>query len=103
METTLCSYELKGTKFMYELNEQELEQVAGGTSSFSLNLGTQAGANGGFQADHGIGVTSAVTGSTFTSAGSNSFAATRTFAAGSDVIAVSSAASTGGLTINASH
>jgi bacteriocin-like protein len=86
---------------MRELNEQELNQVAGG-NGFSFNYGTQAQAGGDVSAKHGVVYTSSVTDSSLNHYGSNSFAANKSFAAGYKVAADSSAASTSGLTISAS-
>jgi bacteriocin-like protein len=86
---------------MRELNEQELNQVAGG-SSINFNYGTQATANGGAGAAFGVAGSSSITDSSLGYLGSNSFAANKSFAAGYGIGANSSATSTSGLTISAS-
>jgi hypothetical protein len=84
---------------MRELNEQELEQVAGG--SFNLNWGTQAQAVGDAGAKWGYASSKSVTNSVHVGGFSKSFAANSSFAIGHDVGVDSSAASTSGLTISA--
>jgi bacteriocin-like protein len=84
---------------MRELNEQELNQVAGGFS-INYNHGTQAQANGGAVAYAGVAGSSSVTGSQYGYHGSSSFAANKSFAAGYGVGVSSSAASTAGTTIS---
>jgi hypothetical protein len=84
---------------MRELNEQELEQVAGG--SFNLNWGTQAQAYGSASAKCGYASSKSVTNSVHYGDYSKSFAANSSFAVGHDVSASSAAASTSGLTISA--
>jgi hypothetical protein len=82
---------------MRELNEQELEQVAGG---FSFNYGTQAQSTGTAVAGFGSAVSRSVTNSTYTPGFSDSFAANKSIAWGSVVGATSSAASTSGITVS---
>jgi hypothetical protein len=84
---------------MRELNEQELNQVAGGFS-IDYNHGTQAQADGTAIAGLGVAGSSSVTGSTYGYHGSSSFAANKSFAAGLLVGAQSSAASTAGTTVS---
>jgi bacteriocin-like protein len=90
---------MKGTKIMRELNEQELNQVAGGFS-INYNHGTQAQAGGIAGAVVGVAGSSSVTGSQYGYHGSSSFAANKSFAAGLLVGASSNAASTGGTTVS---
>jgi bacteriocin-like protein len=84
---------------MRELNEQELNQVAGGFS-INYNHGTQAQADGTAIAGLGVAGSSSVTGSSYGHHSSSSFAANKSFAAGLFVGAQSSAASTAGTTIS---
>ena len=84
---------------MRELNEQELNQVAGGFS-INYNHGTQAQAGGVAVAGLGVAGSSSVTGSQYGYHGSSSFAANKSFAAGVLVGVQSSAASTAGTTIS---
>ena len=86
---------------MRELNEQELNQVAGGFG-INFNYGTQAQAGGGAQAVLGVAKSSSITSSSLDTHGAHSFAANKSFAAGVGVVAESNAASTSGLTISAS-
>ncbi len=84
---------------MRELNEQELEQVAGGSIFF--NYGTTAAADGGASAKLGHAGSSSVTGSKLGHHGSSSFAANSSWASGYKVSAESQAQSSSGLTISA--
>ena len=86
---------------MRELNEQELNQVAGGFS-INFNYGTQAQAGGNAGAAVGAATSSSVTNSSLRPWGSNSFAANQSAASGYGIGANSSATSTSGLTISAS-
>ncbi len=86
---------------MRELNEQELEQVAGGHSIF-LNYGTTAAADGAASAKFGHAGSSSVTASQLSHHGSSSFAANSSWASGYKVAAGSEAQSSSGLTIAAS-
>lgn len=88
---------------MRELNEQELDQVAGGSGgglSINFNHGTQATASGGASADSGVAFSSSVTGSKLDHHGSSSFAANKSFAAGCNIVVISSASSTSGKTLS---
>jgi hypothetical protein len=73
----------KGSKTMIELNEQELEQVAGGT----YHYGSHADSNGGATADYGIAKSSTYSSSTVSVAYgySTSSAGTKSSAVGYDV------------------
>ncbi len=86
---------------MRELNEQELNQVAGGFS-INFNYGTQAQSAGAAQATFGGASSSSVTDSSLGYHGSNSFAANKSTAFGYQPLVESDAASTSGLTISAS-
>ena len=86
---------------MRELNEQELNQVAGGSGfSFNYNHGTQAQAGGDAGAKYGVAYSSSVTDSSLNHHGSNSYAANTSVAAGYKVGVDSSASSTSGKTIS---
>ncbi len=87
---------------MRELNEQELNQVAGGFG-INFNYGTQAQAGGDAGAKYGVAYSSTVTDSSLNHHGANSYAANTSFAAGYKVGASSNAASTAGLTISAGN
>ena len=89
---------------MRELNEQELNQVAGGTGfNFNYNHGTQAQAGGAAAAGIGLAGTQSITGSSLNGNGAHSFAANKSFAVGIVAVAESNAASTSGTTISLSN
>lgn len=87
---------------MRELNEQELDQVVGGSHHKHSNYGTQATAGGGASADHGIAYSQSFTQSVYTHGVSESFAANVSFAFGDNAQAFSYASAGSGVTASAS-
>jgi bacteriocin-like protein len=88
---------------MRELNEQELDQVVGGSGhGWNHNHGTQATAGGGASADYGFAFSQSVTESIHSHGVSESFAANVSFAIGKNAQAYSYASSSGGATSAAS-
>lgn len=83
---------MKGIKIMRELNEQELEQVAGG-SGWAFSYGANEQASGGAIAGNGIAFSQSFTASTHGPAFSSSVAANKSFAFGSNALVQSQASS----------
>ncbi len=86
---------------MRELNEQELDQVVGGSGGghgWNFNHGTQATAGGGASADYGFAFSQSVTESIYSHGVSESFAANVSFAVGKNAQAYSYASSSSGVT-----
>ena len=88
---------------MRELNEQELEQVSGGSGhKWNFNHGTQAVAGGGASADKGFAFSESITESIYSHGISESFAANISFAFGKNAQASSYASSGSGVTASGS-
>src|SRR5450759_5174491 len=82
----------KDFTIMRELNEQELDQVVGGSGGghgWNFNHGTQATAGGGASADYGFAFSQSVTESVHSHGVSESFAANVSFAFGKNAQAYS--------------
>ncbi len=98
LKTLLQVVRLKGIKIMRELNEQELEQVAGGRGfTFTYLANEQAG--GAVIAGNGIAYSQSFGSSTYGPASSSSIAANKGFAYGSTAAVQSEAISTSSVII----
>lgn len=87
---------------MRELNEQELDQVVGGSGGgWYHNHGTQASAGGTASADFGVVFSKSITGSAYSHGVSESFAANVSFAFGQNAQTSSYASSSSGATASA--
>jgi len=89
---------MKGIKIMRELNEQELEQVAGG-SGFTFVYVANEAANGGAIAGTGIASSNSFVASNHGPDFSNSVAANKSFAFGSTALVQSAASSSSSVAI----
>ena len=89
---------------MRELNEQELDQVVGGSGGHGKNFnhGTQATAGGGASADYGFAYSKSITDSFYGHGVSESFAANVSFAIGKNAQAYSYASSGSGVSVSSS-